>query len=183
VNRAPVLTLWAAVVAERLGHDRDAALTLGKAVAGMNAVSKGRRLGVLHEPERSEEEERERARERKKAGVTFVELLGRRVPVVRTDDGLRAARETTPENPALVARYLESKLGPSLPAVRAAMTRLAASLPRAELAKRAYALYESFRPEVPAGEKGWGAKGILDLGRLEELARPRRSARSKPRSI
>jgi hypothetical protein len=31
VNRAPVLTLWAAVVAERLGFDRPAALSLGKA--------------------------------------------------------------------------------------------------------------------------------------------------------
>ena len=29
INRAPVLTLWAAVVAERLGYDRAAALTLG----------------------------------------------------------------------------------------------------------------------------------------------------------
>ena len=32
VNRAPVLTLWATVVAERLGFDHDAALTLGRAV-------------------------------------------------------------------------------------------------------------------------------------------------------
>ena len=38
VNRAPVLTLWAAVVAERLGHDPDTAITLGRAVAA--------RLGV-----------------------------------------------------------------------------------------------------------------------------------------
>src|ERR1700704_5126019 len=30
VNRAPVLTLWGAVVAERLGFDRDEALTLGR---------------------------------------------------------------------------------------------------------------------------------------------------------
>lgn len=37
INRAPVLTLWATVVAERLGYDRDAALTLGKSVAGLNA--------------------------------------------------------------------------------------------------------------------------------------------------
>ncbi len=29
INRAPVLTLWAAVVAQRLGFDHDAALTLG----------------------------------------------------------------------------------------------------------------------------------------------------------
>src|ERR1044071_1145062 len=32
INRAPVLTLWAAVVAERLGFDREEALSLGKAV-------------------------------------------------------------------------------------------------------------------------------------------------------
>ena len=51
INRAPVLTLWAAVVAERLGNDRDTALTLGKAVAGLNAQSKGRRLGIFKEDE------------------------------------------------------------------------------------------------------------------------------------
>ena len=45
INRAPVLTLWAAVVAERLGFDREEALTLGRAVAGLNAYSKGVRLG------------------------------------------------------------------------------------------------------------------------------------------
>jgi len=39
INRAPVLTLWATVVAERLGFDRDEALTLGRAVAGLNAYS------------------------------------------------------------------------------------------------------------------------------------------------
>src|SRR4051812_7122136 len=31
INRAPVLTLWATVVAEPLGFDRDTALTLGQA--------------------------------------------------------------------------------------------------------------------------------------------------------
>jgi hypothetical protein len=30
INRAPVLTLWAAVVAERLGFDRDEALSRGR---------------------------------------------------------------------------------------------------------------------------------------------------------
>ena len=37
VNRAPVLTLWAAVVAEVLGFEHGEALTLGRAVAGLNA--------------------------------------------------------------------------------------------------------------------------------------------------
>jgi hypothetical protein len=31
INRAPVLTLWTAVVAQRLGFERDEALTFGRA--------------------------------------------------------------------------------------------------------------------------------------------------------
>ena len=42
INRAPVLTLWAAVVAERLGFDWQEALTLGRAVAGLNAYGAAR---------------------------------------------------------------------------------------------------------------------------------------------
>jgi hypothetical protein len=33
IDRAPVLTLWVAVVAERLGYHEETALTLGKAGA------------------------------------------------------------------------------------------------------------------------------------------------------
>src|SRR5664279_3706995 len=45
VNRAPVLTLWGAVVAERLGHPAETALTLGRAVAGSAARVKARNIG------------------------------------------------------------------------------------------------------------------------------------------
>jgi hypothetical protein len=38
--------LWAAVVAERLGFRRDESLTFGRAVAGLNAYSKGVSLGL-----------------------------------------------------------------------------------------------------------------------------------------
>ncbi len=37
INRAPVLTLWAATVTQRPGFDEDEALSLGKALAGFNA--------------------------------------------------------------------------------------------------------------------------------------------------
>lgn len=37
-------------------------------------------------------------------------------------------------------------------------------------AERAFGLYESFRPAIPAGVKGWGAAGVLDLDRLKTLA-------------
>src|SRR6476661_86527 len=119
VNRAPVLTLWAAVVAERLGYSRDEALTLGRAVAGMNAQAKAVHLG-LREPTPPGEKARKHA-----AGAPeAVELLGRAVPVVRTPKGLRAAREGKPDSADAVERYLAGKFGASLEAARVAMTEL-----------------------------------------------------------
>jgi len=55
------------------------------------------------------------------------------------------------------------------------MQRLVLSLGPKELAERGFRLYERFRPEIPEGIKGWGAKGVLDLGVIEGLAtkRPR----------
>src|SRR5436309_10569685 len=86
INRAPVLTLWAAVVAERLGFDRDEALTLGRAVAGLNAQSKGRRIGVF----KPHEDKPKKAREKGHGERFLVEVCGRDVPAVVTADGLRA---------------------------------------------------------------------------------------------
>jgi hypothetical protein len=90
INRAPVLMLWAAVVAERLGYDRDAAVTLGKAVAGLNAQSKARRLGII---EASTDHDRKRdQRARKPAKLSVVPLLGRQVAAITTARSLRATR-------------------------------------------------------------------------------------------
>jgi hypothetical protein len=38
------------------------------------------------------------------------------------------------------------------------------------LADEAFHLYERFRPSVPAGESGWGAKGTLSLKTIQGLA-------------
>jgi hypothetical protein len=51
-----------------------------------------------------------------------------------------------------------------------ATQRLAKGYKRPELALAAYALYERFRPDIPAGKTGWGAKGDLDLGLIERMA-------------
>lgn len=75
INRAPVLTPWAAVVAERLGFERPEALTLGRAVAGLAAQSKGRRLGIFTPSPAAVR--RKRAEEAKGAGVFRVALRGR----------------------------------------------------------------------------------------------------------
>jgi hypothetical protein len=68
-----------------------------------------------------------------------------------------------------VERYLEEKFGPALQAVSKAMRALADSFKPADLADVAYSLYEEFRPEIPAGVRGWGAKGKLDLDRVLSL--------------
>ena len=51
------------------------------------------------------------------------------------------------------------------------MSALAKSLAPDDLAARAYSLYEQFRPVIPPGVRGWGAKGELDFARLRSLAR------------
>lgn len=168
VNRAPVLTLWAAVVAQRLGFDRLEALTLGRVVAGLNAYSKGKALGIFKPaPERVRRE----APAQSSGMVAHVELLHRAVPVTRTPDGLRAVSKDKPVDPGSVQRYLEEKFGEALPSVLSAMEALARSLPPEELAQSAYSLYEAFRPAVPPGTRGWGAPGLLDLAQIRALAR------------
>ena len=168
VNRAPVLTLWAAVVAERLGYDRAAALTLGRAVAGLNAQTSGRRLGVFDEPAPGKPERRgaKTARRRER----LVPLLGRSVPAVDSARGLRAVEKGSPVSPASVERYLREKFGDALPAAREAMRTLAEAYGPERLEEVAYALYERFRPRIPEGVRGWGAKGTLDLELVRSLA-------------
>ena len=168
INRAPVLTLWAAVVAERLGYDEDTALTLGKAVAGLNAQSKGKKLGIYEE--KTEEEKKEEKKKDQAAKPEFIELLGRGIPTVKTPQGMRAAEKGKPIHAESVQTYLEQKFKEDLDDARKAMEKLAKAYTPKQLKSKAYGLYEKFRPEIPEGKKGWGAKGELDLEYIRSLA-------------
>jgi hypothetical protein len=157
VNRAPVLTLWAAVVAERLAHPPDTALSLGSAVAGTAAVAKAARPGLTGRPE---------------AARRVVPLLGREVAVAEAPDGtLRASgddgglAEAEP-----IRRYLERAFGRRLSEARAAMEALADRLPPDELNRIGFGLYQAFCPDPPEGAVGWGAKGTLRLERIRDAA-------------
>lgn len=172
INRAPVLTLWAAVVAGRLGFDRDEALSFGRAVAGLNAYAKGVKLGLLTPAPKALRAERRKAAGRR----LHVALLGRSVPTVNTAEGLRALSQDRPIAPASVERYLDGKFGPGLSAVTAAMRQLAKSRTPANLSEEAFHLYERFRPHVPAGVRGWGAAGVLDLSVIRGLAKRNEAA-------
>jgi len=177
VNRAPVLTLWGAVVAARLGYAWEEALTLGKAVAGLNAQAKGRRLGIYGTPKAAEGEVKGAERSGglpRKVGLGedfWIDIVGRPVPAKRTADGVRAVIKADPIDPASVQTYLQSKFGEHYGDVRAAMEELANSVSPDDLEWVAYEMYETFRPKIPSGKSGWGAAGELDLGLIRRMAR------------
>jgi hypothetical protein len=163
INRAPVLTLWVAVVAERLGFDRATALTLGQAVAGLSAHAKAVALGII---EPKPELVRERGERLAEGERLHVDLLGRALPVVRSPEGIRALNKGKPGSPDQVERYLAGEFKGRLDEAWRAMAELAAGLEAGELHRRGFRLYEGFRPSVPAGERGWGAVGELDLSKV-----------------
>lgn len=170
VNRPPVLTLWAAIVAERLGFERRAALSLGKTLAGLNAQSKGRRLGIFEPAEKEPGKPPKKARPGEEIRIT---LLGRPIPAKHTEEGIRAVDKDKPVEPEGVERYLEQKFGPAFENVRKAMRALAQAFAPKELNEKGFALYERFRPAIPEGVRGWGAKGELDLNLVRSLAKKR----------
>jgi hypothetical protein len=130
INKAPVLVVWASVVAQRLGFDEDESLTLGKAVAGLNAQAKGRRLGIF----KPHEQKPHKAREKERGEEFWIEICGRPVPTKNTDHGIRAVNRAEVIEPDGVRRYLEGKFGEHLKEVRSAMQKLANSYSPKELA-------------------------------------------------
>lgn len=167
INRAPVLTLWGAIVAERLGFDRAASLTLGKALAGLNAQAKGRRLGIFTPPKTPAGE---RPTKHGLGEEFWVDLCGRPIPAKNTEQGIRAVVKDAPIDPEKVQGYLERAFGADLTRTREAMRFLARAIKPRELAECAFGLYEQFRPQVVRGKRGWGQKGELDLERIRSLA-------------
>lgn len=89
-------------------------------------------------------------------------LLGREVPITgrwrgdasRRGDGAAASL-------AGVRRYITRAFGNRLDEVRQAMEELATAFEPI-----GFRLRERFRPEVPEGVRGWGAKGELRLERI-----------------
>jgi hypothetical protein len=112
----------------------------------------------------------EQRRTMRKEDMVTICQLHRSVPARCTDKGLRAISGENPIQPRSVQKHLEGKFGDALEGVSKAMLELAKSLPSSELAEKAYSLYETFRPQIPPGKKGWGASGKLDLDLIRKMA-------------
>jgi hypothetical protein len=164
INRAPVLTLWGAIVAMRLGHPENTALTLGRAVAGSAARVKARSIG---REERRADRDAETPKLRPDHVTAPVFLLGKNIRLLPNADGeLRAADGDQPADPEAVQRYLTKAFGDRLDEVREAMEELASRYEPAELNRIGFRLYEAFRPDIPSGNAGWGARGELEIDKI-----------------
>lgn len=163
MNRAPLLTLWVAVVATRKGYQWDTALTFGKSITTRFAKTKGESLGI----DTGAETTTPAAQQRRKVRIDQTIILEQSIPVMWTKQGLRACDDVGHEYlPDPSAKYIQHAFGANLDRVKATLEDLAQSFPDAStLDKLAYQLYTRFRPAT----SGWGAKGKLSLNAIRSL--------------
>ncbi len=163
INRAPVLTLWIAVVSNHMGYSWETSMTIGKVFAGLNAQAKGKLLGIYSVPDGPS----------KRHGLGeeyWIHIGDKGIPMKDLAEGARAVVKDQPVDPKSVEIYLAKAFGESLAATRSAMEQLAQAFTPEEIGIRAFGLYEKFRPKIASGQRGWGQKGKLDLGAIQELA-------------
>ena len=174
INRAAVLTLWAAAVAKTLFSMTIAeALTLASAVATNCARTKGTRLGIYNndttavasnDTNRTADHSNVKGKETVR---TFV-LLNQNIQAVATPSGWRALGNNdgqTPLDPQSIYRSQCKKWGNNLAVVWHYMVG-AANSAGDDLATTAYDYYLHIRPDISPGTAGWGAHGHLRLAKL-----------------
>lgn len=170
INRAPVLQLWAACVAQCIHPNLtfDTCLSVGSAISALCAVAKGRAVGVIQPKKESVDEQRKRHKKNEdgdEGGV--VEVMHFTVPVqkgVAVIDG----KQKKANEEALRRKFGGGEVYNE---VQAVMKEAIDSWTGKEdgLNKRAFEMYENFRPVVPQGQRGWGRKGELDLQKTKQV--------------
>jgi hypothetical protein len=165
INRAPVLTLWSASVTHFLHPSLkwSTCLSAGKAISAICAVAKGRSIGTISEPDVDDAKKKEK----KKIEADELEVMHFKL---RLKDGVvffGGKAQNGSED------ALKGKFGDHYDDVRGVFDESLQEWgeKKEELDKLAFGMYESFRPEVPKGQKGWGRKGVLDLEKVREVIR------------
>ncbi|KAJ7638884.1 hypothetical protein FB45DRAFT_415481 [Roridomyces roridus] len=171
VNRAPLMTAWATLVAERLGFQREEALSIASVFTELNAISKGVSLGIYKKGA-------EIGMEASTGGSQpYVDLMGRRVPLFRTQDSQwRALSNGTAVQPSTAFSYIARQLRQTTPHVIGALRLLSQSFTPQEINSRAWGLYADFRPHVTA----WGERGEVKCSTILNLRPERRGVDAHP---
>ncbi|KAJ7498834.1 hypothetical protein FB451DRAFT_1358267 [Mycena latifolia] len=165
VNRAPLMTAWCTLVAERLGFQREEALSIASVFTELNAISKGVSMGIYKQGT-------ERAMEASKGGSQpYVELMGRR-PLFQTQTSQwRALSNGTAVQPSTAFSYISRALRQTTPHIIGALRLLVESFTPQEINAKAWGLYAEFRPEV----KGWGERAEVKCETILDLRNKMRS--------
>ncbi|KAK7060563.1 hypothetical protein VNI00_001329 [Paramarasmius palmivorus] len=186
VNRAPLMTAWATVVAERMGFQREEALSIASVYTEMNALSKGVSLGIF-------EEGKDKGLDATKGGAQpYVEFIGRRMyvlndlaidPYIKTGTyrplyqsqtkQWRALLNGVPAKPSAAFSYISRSFRQTTPHITGALRLLANSLTPGEINGKAWSLYCEFRPAV----NEWGKRSEVKCSTILGL---RRSAGVQP---
>lgn len=167
INRSPVLDLWAASVTHFLYPDLswDTCLSAGSAVASLCAMSKGKSIGIYGTSEDTAERREKKAKEREdKEELDDLEVMHFTMPF---KDGLVVlGKDKKKANEAA----LKTKYGgeDEYARVKSVFEECLDTWKdsKEELNKKAFGMYEKFRPNVAAGQRGWGRKGELSLGTI-----------------
>lgn len=169
INRSPVLQLWGAVVADFLHPDEswETCLSIGGAIATLCAISKGRAIGQVAPKDESTEAENKRKKRKQetKKESREIEVMG--FPQQIKGDVVVVDGKPKPLKEGL----LQGKFGgeSNYEKVKKAMEDGLQSWKddKDELDKKAFHMYEKFRPDVAAGGSGWGRKGELNLHKVK----------------
>jgi hypothetical protein len=166
INRSPVLHLWSACVAHFLHPELswEACINIGSAIATLCAVSKGKAIGMIESSAEQDSEAAWKKEERKakaRRGVRRVDVVGFDLHM-KGDAVIISGIEKRVKERNLIGKYggdeFYQRAGKS---IEDALIQWAGR--QEELGKRAFGMYEDFRPSVPTGEKGCGRKGELRL--------------------
>jgi hypothetical protein len=163
INRAPVLHLWAASVM-LLTHPElswESCLSAGAAVSVICAVAKGRSIGVVGEKDSEGKRGKKKGEEGKEFDLMHFKLRLKDGLVVMGGKGKDGGED------ALKRKFGEA----GYVKVKGVFEEVLKSWKgqEEELNKRAFHMYEDFRPDVKRGQKGWGRKGELRLGTVRSV--------------
>lgn len=168
INRAPVLTLWAASVACFLYPSLSwpTCLSAGSAIASLCAVSKGRAIGTIDQP--SDRDTSSDHPKQPRDDEDEINVLGFKLHI---KDGVVVIGGDKKKGNE---KALESKFGAEEEhEARECFQKCLETWKghEKELSKKAFGMYEKFRPEVASGQRGWGRKGDLSLEKVESVVR------------
>jgi hypothetical protein len=165
INRAPVLELWGASVAQFLNPEVswEICLSVGGAISTITAISKGRSIGTIDKPDPGEAQKKREERKKKaeKEGLDEIEVMSFHLKL-KDGQAMVGDKPKKAGEEALIKKYggneqykkAKSTFQDALKAWKGKDD---------QLDKQAFGFYEDFRPSIPPGQKGWGRKGQLNL--------------------